>query len=111
MNAFHGEAFDYLRNNWLDARNYFNRKGTRQASLIRNNFGGALGGPIWKDKVWAWGSFSRDNVNLLTADFAWVKTVTQPSAAGRMPVRVITASRPPARPAGTRRACCARSGY
>ncbi|HUJ15217.1 MAG TPA: carboxypeptidase regulatory-like domain-containing protein [Thermoanaerobaculia bacterium] len=28
-----------------------------------------LGGPIWRDKLWAWGSFSRNNVNLLTATF------------------------------------------
>ncbi len=48
-NAFHGEAFDYLRNNYFDARNYFNRKPSRQNSFIRNNFGGAFSGPIWKD--------------------------------------------------------------
>ena len=51
-NQFHGEAFEYLRNNALDARNYFNPKGTqRQAQLQRSNFGGALGGPIRRDKT------------------------------------------------------------
>ena len=50
-NAFHGEAFDYLRNNYFDARNYFNRKPNPQNSFIRNNFGGAFSGPIWKDKA------------------------------------------------------------
>ncbi len=50
-NAFHGEAFDYLRNNYFDARNYFNRKPNPQNSFIRNNFGGAFSGPIWKDKT------------------------------------------------------------
>jgi hypothetical protein len=48
-NQFHGEAFDYLRNNYFDARNFFNRKPARQDSFIRNNFGGAFSGPIWKD--------------------------------------------------------------
>jgi hypothetical protein len=48
-NSFHGEAFDYLRNNYFDARNYFNRKPARQNSFIRNNPGGAFSGPIWKD--------------------------------------------------------------
>ncbi|MEA2263227.1 MAG: hypothetical protein QOJ51_6052, partial [Acidobacteriaceae bacterium] len=48
-NSFHGEAFDYLRNNYFDARNYFNRKPSRQNSFIRNNPGGAFSGPIWKD--------------------------------------------------------------
>ena len=48
-NSFHGEAFDYLRNNYFDARNFFNRKPARQNSFIRNNPGGAFSGPIWKD--------------------------------------------------------------
>jgi hypothetical protein len=50
-NAFHGEAFDYLRNNYFDARNFFNRKPARQSSFIRNNFGGAFSGPIWRDRT------------------------------------------------------------
>ena len=48
-NSFHGEGFDYLRNNYFDARNYFNRKPARQNSFIRNNFGGDFSGPVWKD--------------------------------------------------------------
>lgn len=50
-NEFHGEAFDYLRNNYFDARNFFNRKPVRQNAFIRNNFGGAFSGPIWRDKT------------------------------------------------------------
>jgi hypothetical protein len=57
-NAFHGEAFDYLRNSWMDARNYFNYNGSnpalpfqKQPAYRRNQFGGAIGGPIKKDKV------------------------------------------------------------
>jgi hypothetical protein len=50
-NSFHGEAFDYLRNNYFDARNFFNRKPSRQNSFIRNNFGGAFSGPIFKDRT------------------------------------------------------------
>lgn len=46
--SFHGEAFDYVRNNYFDARNYFNTKPNVQAPLKRNNFGGALGGPIYR---------------------------------------------------------------
>lgn len=49
-NSFHGEVFEYLRNEAVDARNYFNQKGTQvQAPLKRSNFGGALGGPVWKN--------------------------------------------------------------
>jgi hypothetical protein len=50
-NDFHGEGFDYLRNNYFDARNYFNRSPGRMDSLRRENFGGALSGPIWKDRT------------------------------------------------------------
>lgn len=50
-NQFHGEAYDYLRNNWLDARNAFNPITQPQAPFKRNQFGGDLGGPIWKDKT------------------------------------------------------------
>ena len=56
-NSFHGEVFDYLRNNSFDARNFFNPKGTAQIALKRNNFGGAVGGPIWKNKVFFFGSY------------------------------------------------------
>jgi hypothetical protein len=48
-NAFHGEGFDYLRNNYFDARNFFNRKPVRQNQLIRNNFGGDIAGPVWQN--------------------------------------------------------------
>ncbi len=56
-NSFHGEAFDYLRNNYFDGRNYFNRKGTTQSAFKRNNFGAALGGPIWKDHTFFFVSY------------------------------------------------------
>ncbi len=56
-NAFHGEVFDYIRNNDLDARNYFNRSGTPQNTFQRNNFGGAVGGPIIKDRTFFFLSF------------------------------------------------------
>ena len=48
-NAYHGEVFDYLRNNYFDARNFYNRKPSRQNQLVRNNFGGDFAGPVWKN--------------------------------------------------------------
>jgi hypothetical protein len=47
-NGFHGNAFDFLRNGDLNARNFF--AATRD-TLKRNQFGGTLGGPIQKDKL------------------------------------------------------------
>ncbi len=48
-NTFHGSLFEYFRNNALDARNYFNRDTFRKSEFRNNQFGGSLGGPIWKD--------------------------------------------------------------
>src|SRR5712692_7898237 len=54
-NSFHGELFDFVRNHVFDARNFFNpalsASGTPipQNPFKRNQFGAALGGPIWKD--------------------------------------------------------------
>jgi hypothetical protein len=54
-NQFHGVFYEFLRNNALDAKNYFfiSPKGEneRDEPLHRNQFGIALGGPIIKDKT------------------------------------------------------------
>jgi hypothetical protein len=48
-NAFHGEAYEYVRNNVFDARNFFNPVFVAASPFKRNQFGGDIGGPIWKD--------------------------------------------------------------
>jgi outer membrane receptor protein involved in Fe transport len=50
-NAFHGEVFEFIRNNALDARNFFNPVGQPMSPFQRNQFGAAFGGPIKKDKT------------------------------------------------------------
>src|ERR1700731_4836878 len=50
-NAYHGELFEFFRNNDLDARNYFNTSPGIQAPYKKNEFGADFGGPIVKDKV------------------------------------------------------------
>lgn len=51
VNEFHGEAFEFFRNNALDARNFFNPVPFPQAPFNHNEFGGDVGGPIKKNKV------------------------------------------------------------
>jgi len=52
-NSVHGSAFDYLRNNFFDANNWFNdHYGTAQPALRQNDFGGTVGGPIVVPKLW-----------------------------------------------------------
>ena len=48
-NDFHGEAFEFYRNESLDARNFFNPESQRQPPFKRNQFGANLGGPIVKN--------------------------------------------------------------
>ena len=48
-NDFHGEAFEFVRNTALDARNFF---APGPEELKRNQYGFAVGGPIVRDKVW-----------------------------------------------------------
>ena len=61
-NAFHGSAFEFFRNAQLNANDFFyNRdnpasKTTKQV-LNQNQFGGAIGGPVLKDKVFFFGSY------------------------------------------------------
>src|SRR5271165_1166714 len=50
-NQIHGSAFDYFRNTALNARNYFNPEGQEQQPFHLNQFGGDIGGPIFKDKT------------------------------------------------------------
>lgn len=53
-NSFHGDAFDFLRNTDLDAKNYF---ASSRGAFIQNIFGGVAGGPIRKDKMFFFGDF------------------------------------------------------
>jgi len=53
-NAIHGSAYDFLRNDRLDAINYF---AASRPLLVRNQYGGSLGGPIKKDKAWFFAAY------------------------------------------------------
>src|SRR5438309_70520 len=57
-NTFHGTAFEYLRNSVLDAADFFTNKnhGTKNP-LHRNQYGGTLGGPILKDRMFFFTSY------------------------------------------------------
>ena len=57
-NQLHGDVFEYLRNSVLDARNFFDYPpGLRIPPFKRNQFGGALGGPLKKDKLFLFGNY------------------------------------------------------
>src|SRR5712692_1344802 len=53
-NQLHGSVFEYLRNSVLDARNFFE---DAKGPFKRNQFGGALGGPLKKNKAFLFGNY------------------------------------------------------
>ncbi len=54
-NALHGTLFEFLRNSDLDARNFFDQGSV--PPFRRNQFGGALGGPLKKNKLFLFGNY------------------------------------------------------
>ena len=56
-NDYHGSAFEYARNSFWDARNFFDPVGTPHTQFINNQFGGSFGGPIFHDKTFFFGAY------------------------------------------------------
>src|SRR5215472_9256051 len=54
-NVLHGSAFEFLRNSALDARNFFDQAGV--PPFRRNQFGGALGAPLKKNRLFLFGNY------------------------------------------------------
>jgi carboxypeptidase family protein len=82
-NAFHGAAFEYIRNDALDAPNYFDTAAGLPKSLLeQNQFGGSIGGPIAKNRAFFFGSYEgyrlNAGINIVEAvpsDAAWARAV------------------------------------
>lgn len=76
-NQLHGSAFEFLRNDALDARNYFNREPALKSAFRNNQFGGSLGGPIIKGRTFFFGAYEGQRERV-TSDFTLlVPTATQ----------------------------------
>ena len=57
-NAFHGDVWEFVRNDIFNANSFFqNANGRPKATLKQNQFGGTIGGPIKKDKLLFFGSY------------------------------------------------------
>ncbi len=74
-NAFHGDAFEFLRNTDLDAKNYFD---ATRGAFRQNQFGGTVGGPVKKDKIF----FFADYQGTRTVEGITSPVTSVPSLAG-----------------------------
>ena len=71
-NQFHGSAFDFIRNNYIDATNYF---ATIPDQLHQNQFGGTFGGPILRNKLFGFAGYQRlESTQASNATTAFVPT-------------------------------------
>lgn len=104
-NDFHGSAFEFLRNSWMDSRSFFNAKGTLFPSFKYNQFGGSLGGPVFIPKLYNgrnktfffidYEGYRRSSFNTLvvniptlaerTGNFTAVKTIYDPATTAAIP--------------------------
>jgi hypothetical protein len=73
-NQFHGDAFEFVRNGAFDARDFY---AATQDTLRRNQFGGTIGGPIKKDKIF--GFFGYQGTRIRTAPPSSITYVPTPA--------------------------------
>ncbi len=79
-NELHGSAFEFVRNDIFNANDYFlNRAGQPRGTLKQNQFGGSLGGPIVRNKLFFFGSYQGTRqVNGLDSNAACLSTFNTP---------------------------------
>jgi len=101
-NQLHGSLFEYVRNGDLNARNFF---AAQQDALKRNQFGGTIGGPILKNKLFYFASYQGTTINNVTygntafvptaaertGNFAGLKAITNPATGRAFPNNQIPA--------------------
>ena len=86
-NQLHGDAFEFLRNSAMDANNFFNnRAGLGLAPFRQNQFGGTLGGPFLKNKLFFFGSYQGTRVAQGVTYVSTVPSVNQRNGIFSMPI-------------------------
>jgi hypothetical protein len=91
-NAFHGNAFEFLRNESLNARNFFQSTSPVKPDYRRNQFGGTLGGPLARDRTFFFVDYQGQRQSIGRTVISTVPTLLQrqgifsEAIAGRVPV-------------------------
>jgi Carboxypeptidase regulatory-like domain/TonB dependent receptor len=77
-NQLHGTAYEFLRNEKFDGTNFFaNLSGASKPEYRQNQFGGALGGPIRKNKLFLFGSFDGTRIRSGTSSISTLPTAAE----------------------------------
>jgi hypothetical protein len=77
-NQLHGTAYEFLRNDAFDGTNFFaNRNGAAKPEYRQNQFGGTLGGPIRKNKLFVFGSFDGTRIRSGTSAISTLPTAAE----------------------------------
>jgi hypothetical protein len=91
-NAFHGDGFDFLRNEALNARNFFQSTNPVKPEYRRNQYGGTLGGPLVKDRTFFFVDYQGQRQSIGRTVTSTLPTLLQrqgiftEAIAGRVPV-------------------------
>jgi hypothetical protein len=76
-NKFHGQLYEDYRSGGLNANSWYrNNVGQKRASLVKNDFGGSVGGPILKDKLFVFASLSNFRQPGGSTVSTWVPTAS-----------------------------------
>lgn len=85
-NEYHGSVFDFLRNSQLDARNFFDIKAP--PPFRKNQYGGAVGGPIKKDKLFFFANY--EGIRQLLGGTSFITVPDNNARNGLLPCNVAT---------------------
>jgi hypothetical protein len=77
-NQWHGSAYDFLRNDRMDAANFFAQSGYKPL-LVQNQYGGSVGAPIKKDRAWIFGAYEQTHQR---SESVGITTVPTPALRG-----------------------------
>ena len=90
-NTLHGSVFEFFRSDALDARNFFDKKfDLPKSNFDRNQFGGTLGGPILRNRIFFFASYEGLVEDLSLADTATVPSIN--ARQGRLARRSVSVS-------------------
>jgi len=78
-NRFHGSAFEFVRNDLFDARNFFVKPGAAKPPFKQNQFGGSFGGPIQHDKTFFFLAYEGERIRKSLTDTFTVPTAAEAS--------------------------------